>query len=208
MDYLYIDQSKQKPESLRPYDFHQIYLFVSKYQNELIDPKIYGWIQVSNMYLSEQDFFRINYGEEDLIIENTGEYYIPFEDPLTQKMAANIWGDMVGVTESRATLFTGGEITRAKTQAYDQITSFDEFKYFNKIKEIPKQAFYAFHNLTNINCPSSLKIVGEQAFYQCDHLSSFGNLSNIESIGANAFRDTLLSEFSSDNINTINNNCF
>lgn len=208
MDYLYIDQPKQKPESLRPYDFHQIYLFVSKHQNELIDPKIYGWIQVSNMYLSEQDFFRVNYGEEDLIIENTGEYYIPFEDPLTCKMAANIWGDMVGVTESRATLFTGNEITRTKTQVYDQITTFDEFKYFNKIKEIPKQAFYAFHNLTHINCPPSLKTIGEQAFYQCDHLSSFGNLSNIESIGANAFRDTLLSEFSSNNIQTINGNCF
>lgn len=208
MEYLYIDQPKHQPESLRAYDFHQLYLFVSKYQNELIDPKIYGWIQVSNMYLSEQDFFRVNYGEEDLIIENTGEYYIPFEDPLTQKMAANIWGDMVGVTESRATLFTGVELTRAKTQAYDQITTFDEFKYFNKLNQIPKQAFYAFHNLTHINCPPSLKTVGEQAFYQCDHLSSFGNLSNIESIGANAFRDTLLSEFSSDNINTINNNCF
>lgn len=208
MDYLYIDQSKQKPESLRPYDFHQIYLFVSKHQSELIDPKIYGWIQVSNMYLSEQDFFRVNYGEEDLIIENTGEYYIPFEDPLTCKMAANIWGDTVGVTESRATLYNGVELTRAKTAQYDQITTFDEFKYFNKLNQIPKQAFYAFHNLTHINCPPSLKTVGEQAFYQCDKLSSFGNLSNLESIGPSAFRDTLLSEFSSDNIKTINNNCF
>ena len=149
-----VSQSKEISENVKSPDFYKIYLYVSSHQFELEDSNLVGWIQVPNMYLDEQEFFRINY--TDLDIDCTGEYYITFDDPICQKMVANVWGDYVGIIPSRAALFTGGEVTSQRTSPYNNVVSFNELQYFTKLKKLPKQLFYRFQEMESITFPSSL----------------------------------------------------
>lgn len=66
-----------------------------------------------------------------------------------------------------------------------QISSFDEFKNFTGVKEIPKRAF-ALTSLTSIVLPEGVETIGESAF-QYTHLKSIDLPASVITIGSKAF---------------------
>ena len=54
---------------------------------------------------------------------------------------------------------------------FTNVVSFDEFKYFTGVTEIPNLCFYNNTNLTSIICPDSLVTIGDRAFGGCSNLS-------------------------------------
>lgn len=75
-----------------------------------------------------------------------------------------------------------------KFQSLD-IETFDEFKYFTKITEIPRSTFAQCASLTSITLPDGLFKVGDNAFQGCSNLSQVNcaNPSDEVSVGNSAF---------------------
>lgn len=89
-----------------------------------------------------------------------------------------------------------------------QISSFDEFKKFSGVKEIPKRAF-AQNPLTSIVFPKAVEIIGESAF-QFTHLKSIDLPASVITIGRNAFAniEELAMVKISKNVESIGNSAF
>ena len=69
----------------------------------------------------------------------------------------------------------------------EEITSFDELKYFTSLTEIGNSTFSDCTNLTNISIPNSVTVIGSNAFYICDGLTSITIPNSVTSIGEDAF---------------------
>ena len=53
----------------------------------------------------------------------------------------------------------------------NQCSSFDEFRYFVSVKEIPASCFNGWANLESISFPEGLMAIGGRAFYGCKKLT-------------------------------------
>jgi hypothetical protein len=60
--------------------------------------------------------------------------------------------------------------------------SFDEFKYFIHLKEIPEYAFFRCFNLKRITMPEGLERISEHAFRACEQLESLTIPRNVKQI--------------------------
>lgn len=69
----------------------------------------------------------------------------------------------------------------------NNITSFDELKYFIGLTQIPDQAFRDCSNLTNITLPRTITAIGDYAFQGCTALTSIDIPEGVTTIGAQAF---------------------
>ena len=142
-----------------------------------------GNLQVAKTYRSQVEYLTNRF--DDLHINVTDSYYIPFEDSavLNVLLANNIGSDGIGVTEAEAANAT---LTSAMFKNNTDITSFDEFKYFTK---------------ANTNPPNQL-------FLGCSNLSSI-DLSNVTTLSNEEFKQTALTNIVlPENITTISSNCF
>ena len=71
---------------------------------------------------------------------------------------------------------------------YDKsFVSFDEFKYFTGVTEIPSNYFYGCQNLKSISLPKSLKTINQYAFSHCEYLEVVNLPEGLESIKNRAF---------------------
>jgi hypothetical protein len=71
--------------------------------------------------------------------------------------------------------------------------SFDEFKYFTGVTQIPSNYFSGCENLKSISLPKSLKTIGNNAFASCENLEVVNMSEGLESIKSDAFANCYLS---------------
>lgn len=79
------------------------------------------------------------------------------------------------------------KVTTLEGIDFTNVVSFDEFKYFTGVTEIPNQYFLKNTSLTSIICPDSLITIGDQAFSTCSNLSYIKIGKYVTSIGRLAF---------------------
>ena len=53
----------------------------------------------------------------------------------------------------------------------NQCVSFDEFRYFTSVSEIPEKCFQNWASLSSISFPEGLRMIGGRAFYGCNSLT-------------------------------------
>ena len=66
-------------------------------------------------------------------------------------------------------------------------TSFNEFQYFTRVKELPARCFTDQTLLKSITLPEGLTKIGDRAFYQCRQLQEIELPATLESIGRLSF---------------------
>ena len=69
----------------------------------------------------------------------------------------------------------------------NEITSFNELKYFTCLKKIEKDAFRECSSLTSITIPNSVTSIGSSAFSGCNGLTSITIPNSVTSIGGDVF---------------------
>lgn len=79
------------------------------------------------------------------------------------------------------------KVTTLNDIDFTNVVSFDEFKYFTGVTEIPNKCFLKNTSLTSIICPDSLVTIGDQAFSTCSNLSYIKIGKYVTSIGNLAF---------------------
>lgn len=142
-----------------------------------------GNLQVDRTYKAQVQYLTNRFN--DLHINVTDSYYIPFEDSnvLSVLLTNNIGADSTGITEAEAANAT---LTSTTFESNTDITSFGEFKYFTK---------------ANTNPPNQL-------FMGCSNLSSI-DLSNVTTLSSEEFKGTALTNVVlPENVTTIPGNCF
>ena len=71
-------------------------------------------------------------------------------------------------------------------QGNQEITSFNELRFFTGLKDIPANAFQNCTSLQSLTIPSSVESIGLSAFLNCNALHSLSIPSGVKSIGQNA----------------------
>ena len=79
----------------------------------------------------------------------------------------------------------------------DEITSFDELKYFTGLTKIESNAFYECTSLISVTLPNSVTEIEEEAFYNCTGLATITWGTGLKKIGDFAFANDYDSELSS-----------
>lgn len=67
--------------------------------------------------------------------------------------------------------------------------SFDAFRFFEKVTQIPNYAFSDCANLTGITLPDGVTLIGNYAFNLCGNLASVTLSADLETIGQYAFKE-------------------
>ena len=112
--------------------------------------------------------------------------YIQFADPEVERICVANWSsDGVGLTYDDA-----AKVTDIGTKFRDNsvITSFDEFRYFTSVTNVPYAGFRQCKLMTHITLPDSLVTLNSYAFYRCYALTDL-DTNGVTSIGANAVRE-------------------
>lgn len=65
----------------------------------------------------------------------------------------------------------------------NEISSFDELKYFTGLTTIENSAFEGCSSLEDVNIPNGVTTIGEEAFYNCTNLGTITIPSTVTSIG-------------------------
>ncbi len=138
---------------------------------------------------------------------------IQFADANVKAICVTHWdtdGDLelsVAEAEAVTTLMDGDDpVFKGNTS----IVSFDEFKYFTGLNELPAEAFQGCTKLESIVMPESLTSWGYYAFFGCEKLSNFVFPKNITVIprfcfaGCNSFTSFTVPE----GVTTISTNAF
>jgi hypothetical protein len=73
----------------------------------------------------------------------------------------------------------------------DNITSFDEFKYFTGVNKIKDSTFYGWANLTSITIPNSVTNIEQYAVSNCSNLTNITIGNSVTNIGQYAFRSCI-----------------
>lgn len=142
-----------------------------------------GYITATHAKRTQVEYLQNLYPE--LTINVTGEYYVEFADPNTEKLLMstyNISGEGI----------CPGDITQNNIHNMDgynghpSITSFNELPLFTSITKIAPQGLTGQGNLTSINLQNIIT-VENYAFTNCTNLGSLGDTSNITSVGYQSF---------------------
>ena len=89
-----------------------------------------------------------------------------------------------------ATAMTVGEcgyIQSIEGIVFTSLTTFDEFRFFTGLSEIPSNVFNDCNGLESIKLPNSIKKIGNYAFYKCRNIVTVEIPSLVKSIGDSAF---------------------
>ena len=70
-----------------------------------------------------------------------------------------------------------------------KIKTFNEFKYFTSISQIPAECFISCSSLISIEIPHSVTSIGDWAFFGCRGLTAIEIPSSVTSIGGNSIRN-------------------
>lgn len=94
------------------------------------------------------------------------------KDYMTYEEAASVTNEMI-------------ECNEAGESKFKTLNSFDEFKYFTNITEIPNRGFKNCNLLTSITLPTSITKFGTECFYGCGnnlsiHVDSIEQYMTIE----------------------------
>lgn len=121
-----------------------------------------------------------------LMMLPTDEPYIRFADPVAEEFCATSFGDGVGLTKRKARKVTTAQFKTELAGFADrtQITSFNEFKYFDHVREAGNWSGCSL--LASITLPRSVTLINWNAFENCTALESI-NLSNIVNLRGRAF---------------------
>ena len=158
-----------------------------------------GRLEVMHGYADAISFLTSKF--EDLYINSAQGTYIRFKDSVVQEKLANKWGDGFGITTQEAAVQTSGSQIKSLFKGTD-ITSFDEFKYFIGIKELPSETFRSCSNLESIDLQNVERITGNSCFLGCNKLTNIGDFSNLTRVDPDAFSYTdLTGEYDFSNIN-------
>lgn len=119
--------------------------------------------------------------------------YITFEDPAVEQICVSTWGDGTGLTKGAALIVSAAEVATAFS-GNTEITSFDEYRYFEGITDIPTNQFNACSSLESIILPSTVVNINA-AFRDCTSLERIEIPAGAAFKQANTFQnDTALSE--------------
>lgn len=88
--------------------------------------------------------------------------------------------------------------------------SFDEFRFFTGLQEIPLLCFASWTNLSSIILPPSISSIADKAFFECTNLSSLVIPGSVTSIGAWCFSNckSLTSIAIPNGVKVLENNVF
>ena len=121
-----------------------------------------------------------------LMQQTKGKEYIQFADAEAERICVANWSsDGVGLTYDDA-----AKVTDIGTKFRDNsvITSFDEFRYFTSVTNVPYAGFRQCKLMTHITLPDSIVTLNSYAFYRCYALTDL-DTNGVTSIGANAVRE-------------------
>lgn len=98
--------------------------------------------------------------------------------------------------ESEAEAITAAQLqpgTSSSTSIFyaqrENITTFDEFRFFTGIVNIPISCFSYHSNLESIKLPNNITAIGDTAFNQCKSLTSIELPDSVSTIGDSSFSD-------------------
>lgn len=129
-----------------------------------------------------EDAFKVN-GVKQLIIDATKKY-ISFADPLVESICRSNCGDGVGCTQQD--LYNINSLS-GDGFSNSNITSFNEFQYFNPAIVAQTNLFLNCSSLTEITLPVGTTSIGKNAFYGCISLDNI-DLSSCTTIGQESFK--------------------
>lgn len=166
--------------------------FEADYANGVISITVSGENLDESFYTEQQDasaFLQISDGNSNIASEYifmTPNYNINFEDLKVKAICCKNWdtnGDgELSYAEAAAVTSIG---TAFKSDSC--IISFDELKYFTRIKTIPASAFEGCTSLWRLIVPDNVISIDKSAFDGCKFLEEIVLPYNLNSIEANAF---------------------
>lgn len=171
------------------------YYGIDESGNRVDIPVIEGTINIEgSIYKDDADAIKAAYGENKLILNVSGGFYVKFEDSAVKSICAKNWGDNVGITTEQVQAVTDiGTVFRNNTA----IGTFNELEKFTGITYVsPKHdsgyanaAFRLCTSLREITIPSSVTRIGSYCFSDCTALVkvNFVNNLNITAINSAAF---------------------
>lgn len=168
--------------------------FEADYANGVISITVSGENLDESFYTEQQDasaFLQISDGNSNIASEYifmTPNYNINFEDLKVKAICCKNWdtnGDgELSYAEAAAVTSIG---TAFKSDSC--IISFDELKYFTRIKTIPASAFEGCTSLWRLIVPDNVISIGKYAFHGCKFLEEIVLPYNLNSIGERAFNN-------------------
>ena len=125
--------------------------------------------------------------------------FIVFADPAVKSVCINNWDDN---GDGELSYEEAAAVTSIRNvfEDNDEITSFDEFRFFTSVTSVPDDAFSCCSSLSSIRLPEGVVSIGDYAFYYCAKLTEFVVPASLRYIDEGAFAgcDRLSSLYISD----------
>ena len=121
------------------------------------------------------------------IIDTSPNKHIQFADTKVKAICIANWDkdDDGELSEKEAAIVTSLE---SVFKYNEEITSFNELRFFIGLTSIDNDAFYGCSSLTSVTIPEGVTSIGGSAFYGCSGLTSVTIPESVTSIGDYAFR--------------------
>ena len=125
--------------------------------------------------------------------------YITFADNAVKQLCISLWDENGDgkLSESEAAQVTSllDSDNNSVFQGNQNITSFDEFKYFTGLTTIPSSAFSECKQLQSITLPATIRKIEDFAFYDCNSLKGITLPEGLTEIGEWVFCKTQMETF-------------
>ena len=125
--------------------------------------------------------------------------YITFADNTVKQLCISLWDENGDgkLSESEAAQVTSllDSDNNSVFQGNQNITSFDEFKYFTGLTTIPSSAFSECKQLQSITLPATIRKIEDFAFYDCNSLKGITLPEGLTEIGEWVFCKTQMETF-------------
>ena len=158
-------------------------LYVEASDPNITNVELEGYLQSEHATITAYDYLTGTDARfPNLTLNITGGVYIDFEDPVVEQICATNWGDGTGLTLEQARAVTSIE---NQFKDNDNITSFNELRYFTSITDVP--SFQGCDNLESVQIPPQLTNIAQYRFQGCPKLTTIGDISNIQSINQHSF---------------------
>jgi len=155
--------------------------------------------------ISPDDYKVQNESKPNVLVFNapSNSSYIAFADAKVKAICVENWdtnGDHELSKDEAAAVTDIGEVFREN----EEITSFNELKYFTGLTKISEAAFFGDYALRSVELPAGLTSIEHAAFGICSSLTSIFIPKNVTSINGTSFRDcTSLVDITVDSENPV-----